>query len=204
MPFSEQTDPLEGKPPAYAEIFAIASDAAGRTEDSSLPVRSGAESAEPAPPKTELLSFPRLDKGDAILTAALGLRSRAEIPQLFFGEESAKKVASHIEKNSGKYKELLKSEARQDHTRKAILADIDHMLRQAPEYRRMILFVRWFRDKAAPADLNPFKLIDPDEPAKGNLLQLVHPVLFNFILLFFCIFGVILGFGYWYHQHGGK
>ncbi len=116
-----------------------------------------------------------------------------EVPRLYYSKEHAVLFAAYVEKNI----EYFRAHLPQDHdARKSILGDVDKMMQESVETRRRDVLLRWCRDPAAPANLNPMQLIDPKEKAEGNLLQLVHPIVFNTMLLVVCIAVAILIFAY--------
>ena len=197
MPFSNQDDQEEElgqKPPAYAELFQ-----ASLTQDAEQIIN-------PAPAELEAkslaivlreeqdqtLPFMDLAKNNALIAGALGIAG-AEIPRLFFSNEEAHRFAAYVGKHIKDLKAYLPEETA---ARKNILEEVNKMMRESIESRHRDVLLRWFRDPAAAADLNPGQLINRKSPAKGNFLQLIHPLLFNAILLAVSLATVILIFAY--------
>ena len=149
----------------------------------------------PDPAQSGPLLFVRPAEGDAVIMDALAIQSREEIPQFFFSLGDARRFAVYVEKHAKKFKT---SPAHDPEVCKAILGDVGRMLKQSVEPRRRDVLLRWFRDPAAPADLNPMRLIDPISEAKGNPLQLLHPLLFDVMLLVICIAVAALVFAFWF------
>jgi hypothetical protein len=194
LPFSNQDKQLEAKPPAYAELFQVSP-----AQDADQVIEAANENPETQSlaialrdPLIETLGFLKLTDSNAEIAEAIGIEGQ-QVPRLLFGEGDAHRFAAHVEKNIEYFKTYLPEDPG---ARQKILDDVDNMLRQSLEPRRADVLLRWFRDPAAPADLNPNKLIDPRDEARGNLLQLIHPVLFNAALLAVCIAAVVLVFAY--------
>jgi hypothetical protein len=132
---------------------------------------------------------------DAIPRAMNGTESEVHEP-LWWTKHKAQQFVAYINDHSAEFRQRLHQAP--EYVRTAVDADIEDMLSQSQEYRRMHLLLRWFRDKAAPADLNPMKLVDPSEPKQGNLLQLFHPLLTDLALVGLLMLLIDLGYGYWY------
>jgi hypothetical protein len=194
LPYSEQDQPLDGKPPAYGELFRFT-----RAQVAEPAIKSDSEKPETENRAIDLqdvqngaLPLVKLAGSSALIAEAVGIAIE-EIPWHKFSKEDAGRFAAYVEKNIDYFKAHLPEDP---DARKAILGDVDKMMQESVEPRRRDVLLRWFRDPAAPANLNPMQLVDPKEKAEGNLLQLVHPVVFNAILLVVSIAVVVLVFAY--------
>lgn len=197
MPFSNQDDQEEKlgqKTRAYAELFQalltqdaeqIINPAPAELEAKSLAIVLREE-------QDQTLPFMDLAKNNALIAGALGIAG-AEIPRLFFSDEEAHRFAAYVGKHIKELKAYLPEEPA---ARKNILEEVNKMMRESIESRHRDVLLRWFRDPAAAADLNPGQVINRKSPAKGNVLQLIHPLLFNAILLAVSLATVILIFAY--------
>jgi hypothetical protein len=161
----------------------------------------GAESAEQPPVKGEgtrvpspggdeeqkkFLPFYKAERSGTIAVKALGLASIDLLP-LVYAEEDAQKFALYVENNGAELKAFLPGSVE---GKKQVLADVDRMFGKGLEARRIDILLRWFRDRATPADLNPMKLVEREAEANGSILQLLHPLLFN--ILFFGVSIIVI------------
>jgi hypothetical protein len=140
----------------------------------------------------------KAERSGRIAADALGLASIDKLPPVYSAEDG-RKLAKHVEIHA---KELKLRLARYPDHQKWIpakaIAEVDKMFRNGLEIRRVDLLLRWFRDRQAPADLNPQQLVDPKLPANGSLFQLMHPVLFNVLLFVVLVIGVLLTFAFFF------
>ncbi len=200
MPLSSSEEqnpqPLEGKPPSYAEIFRI-----GRTDD--VPIAAGSLAGDPpAIARSDIVSkadgrrrgdylhFYKAERSGAIAAYALRLASIADLP-LYYSDEDAHRFANYVESNTEKLKAFLPLTSS---GRKRVLEDVDQMFGSGLETKRRHVFIRWFRDRATPADLNPCKLIDPKAEKKGSIFQILHPVVFNVGVFVIVLAGTLVTF----------
>jgi hypothetical protein len=121
------------------------------------------------------LHFYKAERSGAIAACALQLASIADLP-LYYSNEDAHRFANYVESNTEKLKASLPPASS---GRKRVLEDVDQMFGSGLETKRRHVLIRWFRDRSTPADLNPFKLIDPKAEKKGSIFQILHPVVFN-------------------------
>jgi len=200
LQYSDNDHPLDGNPPAYAELFRFTR---ARIEDPEIKPEPGdlkpEKRASPLPSEQNgAQPLVKLAKTSSLIAEALGI-SDEETPRVKYSKEDAHRFAAYVEKNSDYFKAHLPEDP---DARQAILGDVEKMMLGSIEPRRRDVLLRWFRDPAAPANVNPMKLIDPKEKAEGNLLQLVHPLVFNAILLVVSIPTVVLIFAFMFR--GGK
>ncbi len=116
------------------------------------------------------LPFVRLTGSSSIIAEALGIANE-DLPRRHYSSADAFRFAVHLERNVGVYRPNLPKDF---NTRKAITREVEKVMSGTVAPRRRDTLLRWFRDPAAPPNLNPWKLIDPKEKVEGNLLQLVH------------------------------
>ncbi len=194
MPYSDQDQALDGKPPEYAELFRFQGAQDEVPENKSAWEQPATENKADTLPDAQdgTLPFVRLAGSSAIIAAALGIASE-DLPRRHYSSADAFRFAVHIEKNVGIYRPNLPKDPS---ARKAITREVEKVMSGTVAPRRRDTLLRWFRDPAAPPTLNPWKLIDPKEKAEGNLLQLLHPIVFNAILLIVSIVTVAVVFAY--------
>lgn len=197
LPYSDPDRPLDGKPPAYGELFrftrAQVADPSIKSDPEKLETEVRAIVLQDVP--NGALTLVKLSESSALIAEAVGIAVE-EIPWHKFSKEDACRFAAYVEKNIEYYRSNLPQDPG---ARKAILGDVEKMMMMASvEPRRRDMLLRWFRDPAAPANLNPWKLIDAKEKAEGNLLQVLHPVVFNAIFLVVGLVVVVLVFAYWF------
>lgn len=208
MPSSKEQNknPLDGKPPSYAEIFRI-----NRADDTPIGKEASSEAvapvlakdAESLPPahgetleQVTYLTPYKAERSGRIAAAALGLNSIDELP-LVYSVEDGRKLAQYVESHAEELKQWFAGDSGQK-ARAKILPEVDKMFGNGLETRRVDPLLRLFRDRQTSADLNPHQLVDPKLPANGSLFQLMHPVLFNVLLFVVLVIGVFLTFAFFF------
>lgn len=184
MPSSDnrKTQPLDGNPPSFAEIFKI-DQASGDTtvvdlkpDRPSTPVPIENIPSSDRPQLEGLLSPCAAGRSGELVARALRLASVDKLPS-YYSSEDARKVVRYVEANTKELKSAL--QGADANVRGQILGEVDKLFGSGLETKRSQVLLRWFRDRVTPANLNPSKLVDPEAEARGNILQIFHPVVFN-------------------------
>jgi hypothetical protein len=202
----QNKNPLDGKPPSYADIFKInRSDEAPTSDGVALAVGSPlpANEHQSMPPddgeileKAKYLIPYKAERSGRIAAAALGLASIDKLPPVY-SQDDGRRFAQYVESHVKELKQWFDGERGQE-ARAKVLPEVDRMFNKGLEIRRVDLLLRWFRDRQTPADLNPQQIVDPERPAKGSVFQLMHPLLFNALLYVVIVIGVFLTFAFFF------